>query len=165
MPDPLSTWGGVASVAGIFLTIGGFIWTLIGVYRSKNAAQQAKEAAEKARDDIFHASAMVELTAAMSAMQEIKRLQRDEAWSLLLDRYSTLRASLISIRAARPNLTEEHKTTIQGAIAQIRMIEDKVERALAADQKPSVAKLNAIIADQLDNLSEVLGALRITENG
>ena len=98
-------------------------------------------------------------------MQEIKRLQRDAAWPVLLDRYSTLRANLITIRAGRPSLDEKHKTVIQGAISQIKMIEEKVERALETNQKPNVAKLNAVVADQLDNLSEVLGALRSSEDG
>jgi hypothetical protein len=108
---------------------------------------------------------MLELAAALSAMQEIKRLQRDGAWPVLLDKYSSLRATLISIRAGRPNLNEQHKTTIQDAIVQLRTIENKVQRELVKGQNPNVAKLNAVVADQLDKLSETLGALRSRGDG
>ncbi len=108
---------------------------------------------------------MLEIAAALSAMQEIKRLQSEEAWPVLSDKYTALRAALISIRAGRPSLDQQHKSTIQGAIAQIRTIDRKVQRALAVNQKPDVAKLNDIVADQLDKLSEMLGALRSGEHG
>jgi len=144
----------------VLVSIAGFVWTLIGVHRSREAAKQAKEAAEAARDEIFRSSAMIELSAAAAAMQEIKRLQRDGKWPELLDKYSALRTSLISIRASRPNLEERHKTVMQSAITQVKSIEEKVEQALSKQQQPNAAKLNSIMSDHLDQISEVLGVLR-----
>lgn len=163
--DSLSTWGNITSIVGLFASVAGFVWALVQIYRSKNAAQQARDAADRAREDIFRSSAMLELAAALAAMQEIQRLQREGAWRVLLEKYSALRTNLISIRAGRPNLNEQHKSTIQGAIAQLRTIEDKVQRALVSDQTPKIDKLNSIVADQLDKLSEVLGALRSRDDG
>jgi len=120
--DALSVWGGIASIAGLIVSVAGFVWTLRGVYKSKAAAEAAAEAAQRARDDVLRSNAMIELAVVMSSLQEIKRLQREEAWSHLLDRYSTLRTALIAIRASRPNLTAQHKTTIQDAIAQLRTL-------------------------------------------
>ena len=147
------------------VSIVGFFLTLIGVHRSRKAAQQAKEAAENARNEIFRSSAMIELSAAATAMQEIKRLQRNNEWLGLLDKYSALRATLISIRASRPGLDPHHQTTIQSAITQIRGIEEKVERTLSAREQPNAPKLNAIISHELDQISEVLGVLRSNQNG
>jgi hypothetical protein len=107
---------------------------------------------------------MIELAAATSALQEIKRLQRDGEWQDLLERYSTLRSALIAIRASSQVLIEQHQTVIQGAITQIRTIETKVERAIEAGDKPSAARLNAVVSDQLDKLSQVLGELRSKQN-
>jgi hypothetical protein len=152
-------------VLGLLVSIAGFIWTLRGVYKSRAAAEAAAEAAEKAREDILRSNALIELAEVMSSLQEIKRLQREEAWPHLLDRYSILRTALIAIRASRPNLSDQHKTTIQSAIGQLRTLEEKIERAMGAGQKPNVAKLNAIVSDQLDGLSELLGALRSNGNG
>ena len=164
-PDPLSAWGNIASVFGLIVSVVGFVWTIVGVRRSKQAAQAARAAADRASKEIFRASAMVELGAATASLEEIKRLQRDGSWPGLLDRYSTLRATLISIRASRADLGDEHRTEIQNAITYLRQIENSVERALAKGQQPSAVKLNAVISDQLDRLSEVLGSLRNYENG
>lgn len=112
---------------GLIISVAGFIWTLVAVYRSKNAATQAQEAAERAGDEVLRSSTMVELAAATSALQEIKRLQRNGDWRDLLDRYSVLRSALIAIRASSQVLEEEHQTVIQGAITQIRTIEGKVD--------------------------------------
>jgi hypothetical protein len=143
----------------------GFVLTLIAVYRSKEAAKRAQKAAESAREEIFRSSAMIELSAVATGMQEIKRLQRSGEWAGLLDRYSALRASLISIRASRPNLDKGHQTVIQSAITQIRTIEERVERTLSTGAQPSAVKLNAIISQELDQISEVLGMLRSNYNG
>lgn len=163
--DVLSTGGNVANILGLLVSIAGFAWTLIGVYRSKNAADRARESAENARHDIFRASAMIDLAAAMSVLQEVKRLHRQQDWTALLDRYSALRATLITIRASRQDLKESHAIVIQGAIAQLRTIEDKVERAVATGQTLNPAKLNIVVSNELDRLSEVLGSMRIADNG
>lgn len=62
-------------------------------------------------------------------------------------------------------MEDAHKSAIQNAIIQIRGIEESVERMLAKGQQPSAAKMNSIISDELDRLSEVLGTLRSNENG
>ncbi len=135
------------------------------LYRSENAATLAKKAAENARDEIFRSSTMIELAAATSSLNEIKRLQRSGGWQDLPDKYSALRSSLIAIRAGSKALEEHHKVAIQDAIAQIRTIEGKIERAIEAKEPPSAAKLNTIISIQLDKLSLVLGELRSNKNG
>jgi hypothetical protein len=135
------------------------------VYRSKSAAEQARESADKARRDIFRAIAMIDLTRATAAINDIKRLHREANWLALLERYSALRTTLITIRASRPDLAEQHKTTIQGIIAQIRTLETKVEGALPDGQNLNAAKLNKVISVQLDKLSQILGELRSDQNG
>lgn len=94
-------------------------------------------------------------------MEEIKRLHRVSAWSILPDRYSTLRRMLISIRSANPGMSDEFKAHITGATQQLKVCEARVEEFLASgSDKPDPARLNAILSDQVDKLSEILETLK-----
>jgi hypothetical protein len=96
--------GDLASIIGVFISIIGFIVTIFNVLRSKSAAKQAEQAALKIREDIKRIDIVAEISAAKGAIDEIKRLQRQEAWEILPDRYSALRTLLISIKSSNPDL-------------------------------------------------------------
>jgi hypothetical protein len=154
-------WGDVASVVGVIVSLIGFIITIIGVVGSKRAAKRAEDAAVEARAKILWTDTIMELSSAIAVMDEIKRLHRVGAWSQLPDRYSYLKRLLISIRSSNPDLVEGYRTTLQSAIQHFTDIEKKVERALVNDSAPTgVAKLNTIVSSQLDQINEVLAALR-----
>jgi hypothetical protein len=164
--DTLSISGNIASLLGLVVSVAGFAWTLVAVRNAKRVAEGAKAAAEKARADILEANSMVELASAVTAMEEIKRLHRQGAWPLLPDRYASLREALATIRTMRPTMSDEHQSVFQGAIQQLRDIEDKVERALATQQQPrNVPALNKVISLQIDKLAEVLAVMRVGDNG
>jgi phage shock protein A len=172
-PDPLSHWGNISSIVGVALSllglgvsVGGFILTLRSVAKSKQAAEDAKHAAEKAQSEILRSDTMIELASAMAAMEEIKRLQRQQAWPLLPDRYSALRNALTMIRATRPGLSEDHKAAIHGAIEQFRSIETKIDRAQAAGQTVGeMPSWNKVVSIQIEKLTEVLAFMRIKQDG
>jgi transcription termination factor Rho len=166
MLTTLSDWGDRASIVGVCVSLVGFGFTLWGVSRSKKAAEQAKQAAESARNDIFRSDTMIDLAAAMTTMEEIKQLQREGAWRILPDRYAFVRNALTSIRTGKPDLPDEHKAVLQGAVEQFRMIEGRIERALATNQDPvNVPKLNEIVSLQIEHITEVLGTMRSGQHG
>jgi hypothetical protein len=71
-----SQWGDLSSIVGLFLAIIGFGFTLWGVWRSKSAAEAARDAAQKAKDAIVHLQTIMDFSAAIIMMEEIKRLHR-----------------------------------------------------------------------------------------
>lgn len=154
-------WGNFASVSGLVLSLLGFALTLWGVWRSKAAAEAAQDAALKAKDAIVHSQTIIDFSAAIVMMEEIKRLHRVSAWSILPDRYSILRRVLISIRGANPGMSDEFKAHMTGATQQLADCESVVEEFLASGgDKPNPARLNAIVSVQVDKLSEILEALK-----
>ncbi|HEX8210751.1 MAG TPA: hypothetical protein VF584_11290 [Longimicrobium sp.] len=154
-------WGNLAGVADLFLSIIGFAATLYGLWRATTAAQAAERAATGAREALLRSGNIAELATVMSVMEEIKRLHRIGAWPLLLDRYSILRRSLISIRSSSPSLGDEDTKTLQGAIRHFAAIEQAVEKALDTGGAPTnVPKLNKIVSQQIDLLEELLTSLR-----
>jgi len=112
-----SGWGDWASAIGLIMTVIGFCLTLVGVWRSKSAAEKAKQAVIEVQQDIRRIDTVAELSAAISAMNEIKALQRKAAWEILPDRYSALRKALITVRSANvAALTENQQTRFQQTI-------------------------------------------------
>lgn len=145
------------SAVALLLTIVGFIITIYNVVRAKNAATKAQEAVSEVRDDILRIDMVSEFSAALAAMEEIKRLQRQKAWTILPDRYAALRRSLVEIKSANPDLPEHHKTDLQSSIVNLRGIERQIEDTLDSGKDPSnVTKLNDTISEQIDDLQTIL---------
>ena len=149
-------WGDVASVVGLIATIIGFVATLIQVRKSRTAAQAAREAVRQMRDRMDRIDTAAECSQAISIMDEIKRLQRVEAWVHLPDRYSALRKMLMSIRANNPWLTTAQQAVLLGAIEQFRSLEAVVEKVSASTEAGTAARLNRLASVQIDKVNEVM---------
>jgi ribosomal protein S13 len=121
--------GDLTAIAGVVISVIGFIATLRGVRKTKSAAKSAEEAAKSTRDSIRLFDSVVDFSATIAALEEIKRLQRQDAWSLLPDRYAAIRKLLISFRESTEDLTDDQISQIQEAIVNFRAIESKIDRS------------------------------------
>ena len=119
--------GELASIAGLIVTIVGFLYTLRNVKKSRMAAQDAKAAAEGVRQDMGRFDAVAELASAVTSIDEIKRHHRNAAWRILPDRYSALRKTLVSIRKSCTDLTKENQMALQRVITHLSNMEDQME--------------------------------------
>lgn len=164
--DALAYWGNVSSIGGVLVSLIGFGLTIRNVLQSKKAAVEAKQAAENARSEIHRTDAIIVLAEAATAMEEIKRLQRQKAWAILPDRYSALRNALTAIRTSQTQLTEQQKSSLLGAIEQFRSIENRIDRSLVDDQiNANMPALNKIVSQQIDKITEILTCLRMQKHG
>jgi len=155
-------WGGIVNGLGLVVSVIGFAVTIWNVVRTKRASERAEQAVTILRMALNRSDAIMEVSAAIAIMEEIKRLHRAGEWKVLLDRYTTLKRLLVSIRNPENHLSDEHVGSIQSAIQHFTDIEKKVERSLAAgttDQK-KVPKLNEIVSMQIDALAAVLTEIR-----
>ena len=154
-------WGDLASIAGLVLSIVGFGVTILGVWRAKSAAEQARQAAVAARESIAHYDAIADLSAAIAIMDEIKRLQREHVWSLLPDRYSELRRRLVAIRESHAQLSRLERQTIRLAIGAFAECAAEVELRLEdGSMTLSAATLNGRLSYHLDEVYAVLLSLQ-----
>lgn len=149
-----------ASILGLIVGVLGFWFTIRQVQRSRAAAQAAREAAENARRAIVRSTAVVELSAVVATLEEVKEHHRTGAWNILPGKYSFLRRELAALVESYPDLTRPERSEIQAAIAQLRSLEDAVERVLAGAPPPDVPELNSVLADQVDRLGRILAGLR-----
>jgi hypothetical protein len=147
-------WGDLASLLGLGFTI----WF---AFRAKNAAEQARDAARFVKEQISNLDSLADLSAAITTLDEIKRLQRLLAWDLVLDRYSTVRKHLARVERVNPTLTPREQDAIVGAIRQFRIIEGTVEREKFNRDVPiDVARLNSVVAEQTDVLERIMIAVK-----
>lgn len=65
-------WGDVASVAGVLISLVGFVVTIMSVVASTKAAQRAEDAALEVRDKFLRTDTIMELSGAIAIMEEIK---------------------------------------------------------------------------------------------
>jgi hypothetical protein len=64
------------------------------LWRSKKAAEMAQEEVRSVKQAIARSSTIADFSAAITSMNEIKRLHRLDAWIVLPDRYAALRSIL-----------------------------------------------------------------------
>lgn len=151
-------WGDLASLLGFALTIW-FAWS------AKTAAEQARAAANEVRDQISRFDTMAELSAAITIIEEIMRLQRTQAWEIVwdivLDRYATLQSHLSRSKGGA-GLTEAHRTSIQTAILRFRIMVEGVERARTDQEKEQLntAVLNRDASAQAAVLESIRTAVK-----
>ncbi len=153
--------GDIASLIGIIISLVGFFITIWNVIQSRKAAQNAGEIASKVREDISKIETIEEFSRAIATIDEIKRLNRDGAWSILPERYSALRKSLISIKTSNPNMPENDKVILSNALRHTSNIEDQIENFITDKSLLiNIPKFNKIISQQGDRLTEILVSLK-----
>lgn len=147
----------MASVLGLLVSVVGFWYAIYLARSAKTAAEQARDAANAARDRIFTLDSLRELTTAKMALNEIIRLQRlnvwSVAWDLVLERYGTARESLIRCTEA-PEIPEPQRSALRIALADVGIMVAEIETA-RIDRDPArlnTVRLNHRLSDRIAEL-------------
>lgn len=165
--DALVAWldlaqaGSIASIAGLLIALVGFAITIWNVLASKRAAERAEQAALDARRAMGFFDAVTELSAAIAALEEIRRVHREGAWHSLPDRYGALKKSLQGVRSAVPDLSPYQKSRLQQAVRDLAALERAVETLLEeGEARLPVARWNAVASSHITELQDMLLELK-----
>jgi len=153
--------GDYASIIGLIITLVGFAVTIYNVKKSRSSSEQAKESVNKMQSDLRRIDTVTDLTSAINLADEIKTLQRTNAWELVPEKYSELRKKLISVRESEKALNEDHQKFIQGSITQFSSSEKDIDVHLKNKTSPDSSKLNFLVSKHADNLQSVLVSLKV----
>ena len=146
--------GDFASIIGVLISLVGFVITI-------RAANAAREAAHAALDRVQKFESIVDLSAVITILEELKRVHRQENWAILPDRYAATRKQLIALREAASDSKESLNKILQKAIVNLKIAENIVEKHLHNKTKrPNVAEFNSIISDDIDDLITMLSTLK-----
>jgi hypothetical protein len=141
--------GSTAAIADFLISVAGFAVTICAALGAKSAAEQARTAEREARERVLQFDTVVDFSAAVTTLDEIRRLQREKARPVLLDRYSAISKLVIQIRHSGTALTDVQHTIIQRVLTHIRELENQVERALAINAELKTSRLNLMVSEQL----------------
>lgn len=157
--SPLGLVGLALSAIGLCLAV----WTL---HKTRTAAEAAVRAVADLRDSLAKVDRIASCTAALTLLNEIKRLQRSSNWDSLPDRYSELRQLLVQIRGATTSVSPEHQRAIQTVLAHSGIVENQIEEHLARrEPRPDAARINQVMSSQADKISEIIVEIRHTLGG
>jgi hypothetical protein len=144
----------IANYLGLLFTLIGFGITFISL---RNARKETKK-------EIKNLNTIADLSTAIQMMDEIRRMQRDGDPKVLLDRYSSFKRLLISIKTLYPKLTDSQKISIQTAITQIATAENTVENFIFyKGAKLDVPKTNRSLSNTIDRIYEMLVNIKAGE--
>ncbi len=155
----VDSWANTSSVLGLIVSIVGFGITLRTLFKTKSAAEAASIEAARIKEELRKNHTITDFSAAVTICEEIKRLQRLEAWNSLPDRYSELRKKLIVLKAIGFELSDDHKSAIQNAITTSSKIEHDLEKIISGNTKPDNVKFNRLISLHVDTISEILAVI------
>jgi hypothetical protein len=159
--DFCDSWGNVASVLGLLVSLFGFWFAIRGITSAKRAAQQAEAAARQAKDKVLSQGTLAHFSSAIAVMEETIRLQRKKEWANALDRHSELRRLLVELKDGWSGITTEQATIIQGCIEQFKTIEGQIEKTVSASKpEPNAARINGVIKDQITKVQGIAIALK-----
>ena len=134
-----SDWGNLVGVLGVIVSFVGLWWAIAAARGAQKSAEAAKDAALETQDSIKRVMAVADLHRAISLIQRLKSLHREERWEIALEHYQELRHLLSDIAVRYPNVPSELEEVIREAIGQIRAIEDNVDSALRNESTPTGA--------------------------
>ena len=140
---------GINIVALIISAIGaGFsVAAFVQAGKARTAADAAEKASQKTQDSITNILTVVDLQKAISAIQRLKLLHREESWKARLENYQPLRSMLADIEGRQTLLTDCQTSALKEFIPQLASIEDAVTEALRDGIDPSsVGSFSAIIS-------------------
>ena len=155
------TWGDVATVVGIIVSLVGLAWAIREAHGARSASEAAEAAASETRDQIAHHLQAVDLERAIGLIERIKTLHDNSQWEASTEHYQTLRAMLSDVIARSP----EDQSDVREKLATARIIVRDMENFVRSRDSGAIPDhdrsrfnegLNAIQSD-LEELASNIG--------
>ena len=150
---------GWLSLLGVVLTLLGFGFTLAQVLSGKGAAERAERSANEAVEEIQKLKTLTDLSSAISELEGVRRLLRENSVSQLSERLALVRKLLIGIGARHGDLVENDAEQIRQAVLAFADIEKDIDRHQRGKVSLKPEKINDSLIDQIDRLVEIISGL------
>lgn len=154
-------WGDTASVAGLVVSLVGFVIAIRQASRARTAAQRAELAANQIRSTIYGFDLLQNLTALTQILSEIVTLHRHAAWQAVVERYATARKFVVAIQAAGFAFSVKEKEVVASLRRQLAEMEKKVERVIVSENRPpDASRYNETIRQFQDDITQMTVRIR-----
>lgn len=154
-----STWGDVATIAGIIVSLVGLAWAIREASKARSASEAANAAASEARDQITRHLQAADLQRAIGLIERIKTLHDNDRWEGSREHYQTLRAMLSDVIARCPEDLASVREKLATARTIVGDMENLVRRrassAAAAISERERSRLNQRLSEIQSDLEEL----------
>ena len=156
-----ATWGDLATLVGILVSLGGLGWAIKEARGARTASEAARAAASETRDQIAHHLQTVDLQRAIGLIERIKTLHDNGRWEASTELYQTLSEMLSDVIARCPENQADGREKLMTARSTIRQIENRVRQRVSRpitenDRARWNRRLSSIQSD-LEELASNLG--------
>ena len=151
-------WGSFVSLAGLIVSVVGFVWAVRRAGQARSAARAAEAASVEAREALSRTLGMIDLQRAIDLIQRLKAAHRERRWDAGLELYQILRMMLSNIEASSRAGRGDVVRSIDDAIHRITEIENEVSRL--ANEGPGAEDVQPFAAFEfLNGLQEDLESI------
>lgn len=144
----------IIGVLGVFISLGGFSVSIWQIKRTRAAAESAERAATAAREAVLRTTSISDLTQAVSQIERLKELHRNQDLDRAVERYTPLRQILTAMQARLPASEIEE---IDSAIIDLIRMERDINRAIYTGNRIDHARFIGILL----KIQQVLDEARI----
>ena len=127
------TWGDIAAIAGIMVSLGGLGWAIKEARGARSASEAAKTAASETRDQIARHLQTVDLQRAIGLIERIKTLHDNNRWEGSTELYQSLREMLSDVISRCPDEQAGVREKLEAARVVVRRMENLVRRYVSRD--------------------------------
>jgi hypothetical protein len=152
-------WSGLVGVAGVGVSLLGFVIAIAQIRRTRTAAQAAEGAARETRGALARNLTLGDLSGAREQIQRLKETHRAGDWQRALFTYPLLRRALADIKTRHGNLQAQHRVVIQTGIQELETMETEVEQYLSNPTAIDVIRFNKSLTGVQTLLDGLMGEL------
>ena len=159
------TWGDIATVVGILVSLVGLGWAIKEARGARSASEAAKTAATEARGQIGRHLQSVELRRAIGLIEQVKTLHDNDRWESSREHYQTLREMLSDVisRCSDDQIAVREELATSRVI--LRDMEDfvrpRVSRAIPERER---SRLNRSLNDIQSDLEELASSIGLGDS-
>ena len=144
----------IIGALGVFISLGGFSAAIWQIRRTRTAAESAERAATDAREAVLRTTSISYLTQAVSQIERLKELHRNQDLDRVVERYTPLRQILTATQA---RLSASAIEELDNAIIELMRMERDINRAIFAGNRIDHARFIGILL----NIQQVLDEARV----
>ena len=147
-----------ATLIGLAFTIVGLVFNMRQIYNTKNAAFQAKDAAESTLKTIRKNNLIADVAKIVALIEDIKELNRNHNWNKLVEKYSFMRQTLVALRQPLQEKYPVYKDDLTALITLASSLERHVESIIATPEgsiEIDIANWNTEINDRVEFIYEL----------
>jgi len=122
----LEEYGNIASIAGLFVSIAGFIFTLYQVWKTRRAAEKAQEIAREVLNRAGHQLLTAQINTAVTMPKEIGNFCSSKQWDMAIDRCKQLQM-LLANQVEDSRLKDSERLQIKTHIDDLSLIVRKLD--------------------------------------